>query len=118
MLLGNMTSKNLRQIYKLFNSMYWNKYSRCASTFRIYSKPVLYTINYIHKELVHNMNQNKMFSNLSEEEFMDHSVYEKVCEETLDSLAEFFEELVETEDIFQTGDVSYGVSEATENVDS
>lgn len=43
------------------------------------------------------------------EEFVDVNVFEKVCEETLESLTDFFEELVENKDLLKNADVSYSV---------
>lgn len=45
----------------------------------------------------------------AQEELIDSNVYEKVCEETLDSLSEYFEELVEVASHLKSADVSYGV---------
>ncbi|XP_030752535.1 frataxin, mitochondrial [Sitophilus oryzae] len=49
------------------------------------------------------------YSVLSEEEdLVDTNTYDKVCEETLDSLAELFDEIVANESKFEKGDVVYG----------
>lgn len=41
---------------------------------------------------------------------IDIGAFEKVCDETLDSLTEYFEELIEAAPHLDTADVSYGVS--------
>lgn len=48
-------------------------------------------------------------TNLDEGNLLDHVVFEKVCDETLDSLCEYFEELVENATHLKAADVSYGV---------
>nr|CAI5826651.1 unnamed protein product [Callosobruchus analis] len=52
----------------------------------------------------------------TENDHLDSNLYEKVCEETLESLTEFFEELVETHDKLATGDVSYSSGVLTVNL--
>lgn len=42
-------------------------------------------------------------------DFVDYNLYEKVCEETLESLTEYFEEIVEGAAHLKLADVSYGV---------
>lgn len=39
-----------------------------------------------------------------------HQLYDIVCEETLESLTEFFEEMLDTNPKFSTADISYSVS--------
>lgn len=53
----------------------------------------------------------RYFTNTSpaQEELVESSIYEKVCEETLDSLSEYFEEIVEIASHLKSADVSYGV---------
>ncbi|XP_050296239.1 frataxin homolog, mitochondrial [Anthonomus grandis grandis] len=48
-----------------------------------------------------------------EDELVDSATFEKVCEETLNSLADYFEELVETESQFENADVMYGAGVLT-----
>lgn len=43
-------------------------------------------------------------------EVLDNNTFDKVCEETLDSLSEYFEELIEVAPHLKSADVSYGVS--------
>lgn len=38
------------------------------------------------------------------------AVYERICQETLDSLCEYFEDIVEKYPVFKTADVAFGVS--------
>nr|CAH7754076.1 unnamed protein product [Callosobruchus chinensis] len=52
----------------------------------------------------------------TENNHLDSNLYEKVCEETLESLTEFFEELVEAQDKFATADVSYSSGVLTVNL--
>ncbi|VEN64429.1 unnamed protein product [Callosobruchus maculatus] len=52
----------------------------------------------------------------AENEHLDSNLYEKVCEETLESLTEFFEELVETYDKLAAADVSYSSGVLTVNL--
>lgn len=46
---------------------------------------------------------------VKEQELIDISTFEKICDETLDSLTEYFEELVEKAAHLEAADVSYGV---------
>lgn len=52
----------------------------------------------------------KKYSVQKEEEFVDSNTFEKVCEETLESLCEIFEEAIEKAGHLKSADVSYGVS--------
>lgn len=44
------------------------------------------------------------------EELVDEITYEKVCEDTLESLCEYFEEIIEDSSHLQAADVTYGVN--------
>lgn len=48
-------------------------------------------------------------SNSSEHQLVDAAKFEKVCEETLESLSEYFEELVERAEHLKSPDVNYSV---------
>lgn len=52
--------------------------------------------------------QHKWYSTVVESELVDSNTFEKVCEETLNQLAEYFEELVGTDPKLEKGDVVYG----------
>lgn len=54
--------------------------------------------------------QHKWYSTVVESELVDSNTFEKVCEETLNQLAEYFEELVGSDPKLEKGDVVYGVS--------
>ena len=43
-------------------------------------------------------------------DLVDALTFEKACDETLESLTEYFEQIVEEDDSFKSGDVSYSVS--------
>ncbi|CAH1994559.1 unnamed protein product [Acanthoscelides obtectus] len=47
---------------------------------------------------------------------LDSNLYEKVCDETLESLTEFFEELIENHDQLAAGDVQYSSGVLTVNL--
>lgn len=46
---------------------------------------------------------------LFKNDVVDVNTFERVCEETLDSLSEYFEELIESAPHLESADVSYGV---------
>lgn len=46
----------------------------------------------------------------NENELIDSLTFERVCEETLESLSEYFEELVENSQHLNASDVAYSVS--------
>ncbi|CAG9765242.1 unnamed protein product [Ceutorhynchus assimilis] len=48
------------------------------------------------------------YSTIVNEDLVDSNTFEKVCEETLNSLAEYFDELVATEPKLEKADVIYG----------
>lgn len=50
---------------------------------------------------------------VKEDDLLDIATFEKVCDETLDSLTEYFEELVEAATHLKAADVYYGVSRFT-----
>lgn len=52
---------------------------------------------------------NSYSTSILSEELVDSNVFEKVCEETLESLTEFFEEIVESKETLKNGDVTYSV---------
>ncbi|RZC38736.1 frataxin -like, mitochondrial, partial [Asbolus verrucosus] len=49
-------------------------------------------------------------------QLVDHATFEKVCEETLESLTEYFEQIVEEADNLKSGDVSYSSGVLTVNL--
>lgn len=53
------------------------------------------------------------FCNVALSEQIDASLFEKVCEETLESLTEYFEEIIESCPHLISADVSYSVSVCT-----
>lgn len=52
---------------------------------------------------------NKYCTPATRDDDLDIATFEKLCDETLDSLTEYFEELVEAATHLQAADVSYGV---------
>lgn len=54
--------------------------------------------------------QHKWHSTVVDSELVDANTFEKVCEESLNHLAEYFEELVASDPKLEKGDVVYGVS--------
>jgi len=49
---------------------------------------------------------------------VDSAAFECACSETLDSLCEFFEDIIESTPIFKTADVSFGDGVLTVNLDT
>lgn len=62
------------------------------------------------KLTVWHYHKHKWYSTVVESELVDSNTFEKVCEETLNQLAEYFEELVASDPKLEKGDVVYGVS--------
>lgn len=52
----------------------------------------------------------KWYSTVVESELVDSNTFERVCEETLNQLAEYFDGLVASDPKLEKGDVVYGVS--------
>lgn len=47
----------------------------------------------------------------SDEPIIDLATFEPICEETLESLTDYFEEIIDADEKLSTADVSYSVSE-------
>lgn len=90
-----------------FSNTFKKNYSQFNSLNRIFPG-VCSNVSY---QYVFNCNHYRKinYSTINEEKLVDSVVFEQVCEETLESLSDYFEELLEKTNNLPAADVSYSV---------